>query len=148
MDRISNAGWLVWIPPLALGLQLLRAMDLDGLDGPVTRAFLDRNLLFFASGVPGDFRPRVFLSLVLFLAAIVVGGMAILMGASRVPLMVVAAAQAVVALVGLVWDFGRGASVPDFIFHTVPAPGGRWTCFFFLVVALGAVGLAYADNES
>jgi hypothetical protein len=123
-------------------------MDIDSLNGPLTRAFLDRNFLFFASGLPSDFRPRVLLSLVLFIAAIVVAFMAIVIGQGRTALMVVAAAQGVVSLLGLIWDLNRGRDVPDFIFHTMPVPGGRWTCFFFLVCALGAIGLAYTDTDA
>ena len=141
MDRIRHAGWLVWIPPIVLGVQYLRDVDLDSSRSDLAHNFLISQFGFMSDELPSDFKPRAFINLVLFLAAIVVGFMAIVLGQARTAVIVVAAAQGLVAFVGLVWDY-TGRDVPEAIAHTILAPGGRWTSFVYLVFAGIALGLA------
>jgi hypothetical protein len=148
MVRIRQAGWLVGIPPLGLGLQFLRLVDIDSVTGSITRNFLTTNFTFWTDDLPSDFKPRQFLTLALFLASAVVALVAVAFGRARTAVIVVSAIQAVIAFAGLVWDFTRGRDLPEFLLHVVPAAGGRATSFFFLAFALIALGLALSSTEN
>jgi hypothetical protein len=145
--RLRSAGWLIGIPPLALGLQCLDVADASP-TATFPTTFLKVQFAFWDSGISSSFRPRIFLNLVLFLVAGVTCLVAVTAGRARTLVIVVAAVQAVVALTGLVWRsnfvFGR-ADAPDFILHTIPVFEGRATSGFFLLIALTALGLALSN---
>lgn len=138
----------MWIPPIGLLLRYLSDADFDSPVGGAARQLLESQFGFWTDTVPSDFKLRLVLNLALFLSAIVVGFWAIVLGGNRMALVVVAAAQSVVALVGVVFDFagGRG-DIPDVIAHTIPAPGGRYTSFVFLALAVVALGLSLSAPD-
>jgi hypothetical protein len=141
--RLRSAGWLIGIPPLALGLRFLSDADLDGLTGTFTTDFLRSEFAFWDSGAASDFRVRIALNLVLFLVAGITCLVAVAAAAGRTVVIVVAAVQAVVALSGLIWDFAARRDLPpEFVLRTMPVSWGRYTSFFYLVIALTALGLA------
>jgi hypothetical protein len=142
MGRIQHAGWLVAVPPLAMGLDLLGRIDSDGLTGSFTRQFVKTRFEFWSGDVNADFRPAVALNLTLFVAAGVAFVWALVSVRARILVIVVAAAQAVVALTGVVWDFLDRRSPPEFVLHTIPVMWGRWTSFLYLGCALVALLLA------
>src|SRR3954470_23471840 len=138
MDRLRNAGWLILIQPLALGLQILRSLEVNGARSPINRQFLDHQFVFWASSVDSDERVAVLVNLVLFVGAIVVGLTAITRGRGRERVAVVATAQAVVAVTGLLWYQG---DAPALVARIVPVQFGRWTSALFLACALMALAL-------
>jgi hypothetical protein len=141
--RLRSAGWLIGIPPLALGLRFLQAADLAG---SVATEFMRSQFAFWDSGVSSDFRFRIALNLALFLVAGITCLVAIAAAAGRTVVIVVAAAQAVVALSGLIWDFAARRDLPpEFVLKTMPVSWGRYTSFFYLMIALTALGLALSE---
>jgi hypothetical protein len=142
--RLRSAGWLIGIPPLALGLRFLSDADLSGLTGSITTDFLRSQFAFW--DVSSDFRVRVALNLILFLVAGITCLVAITAARGRIVVISVAAVQAVVALTGLVWDFeARRGLPPEFIVRTIPVGWGRYTSFFYVVIALIALALAMSE---
>ena len=147
MVRLRSAGWLIAIPPLGLGLRFLDAADLISLSGNFATDFLRAQFAFWDSGIPSEIRPRLALNLVLFLAASIAWLVVIAGGRARTFVIVIAAAHAFVAFIGLAWDFtDRKSLPPDFILHTIPVSWGRYTSFFYLACALTALGLALSDT--
>lgn len=102
MVRIRQAGWLIGIPPLALGLVILRTIDTFTLTGDPTRELLTQQFAFWSSDIASDFRPRVVLNLILMVASGIACLYAITAARGRTLVIAVAGAQAFVALCGLV----------------------------------------------
>jgi hypothetical protein len=155
MIRLRSAGLLIGIPPLVQGLRFLELADVSGsLTGTYTTDFLRFQFAFWDSDIPSGFRLRVALNLVLFLAAVITCLAAITVARARVVVIVVAAAQAVVAITGLMWEGAfiiaplAGSGVPPGpILHTIPVNAGRYTSSLYLTIALVALRLALSETS-
>jgi len=143
---LRSAGWLILVPPVFviehLGLVLDRRADLKSI-----RNFVEATFGFWRSGLPIEYRVRPLVNLLLFLGAIAVGLVTVVGGVGRIAALLVAAAQALVCPVGIIWDHGGYRSFPPEAIRRLPAPpGGRFTSAFYLLLAIAAFVLALVDR--
>lgn len=144
MHRVRTAGCLLLVPPLAVVLDMLQVADRATLRGnPGADDFLRTEFGFWRSGVAADVRLELAVHLVLTAVAVVAGVAAIVTGRHRFVVFIVAVAQAIVTLPGVIWDHVTfHVAPPDWIVKApLPVPGGRWTSIMFLAAALAAAAL-------
>ena len=144
---LRSAGWLVLLPPLFFVHEVLLVMDSFNRGGRAWRV-VEASFGFWQSGVPVEYRLQAAARLLLFLAAAAVGLIAAFGGIGKIATMVLAAAQALVCPLGIVWDYRAFDPPPAAIRKLpVPVPGGRATCTVYLLLAIAAFVLALVDRR-
>jgi len=140
---------LILLPPLFFLRQLLLVLD-RSFGGSSVRTFLEASFGFWKGGLPIEYRARALINLLLLLVAAAVGIAAAIGGVGRILAMLVAAAQALVCPVGIVWDHASLLSIPPRAIRRLPlpVPGGRATSAFYLLLAVAAFFFALADRKT
>lgn len=130
---------MLLVPVLGIAFEALRVADRATLRGnPGADDFLRDEFGFWRDGLPGHVRLQLLVHVVVTVAAVVVA-----LRPTRTLVLAVAAAQAITALPGVLWDYASlHRAPPEWILKApLPVPGGRWTSIVYLAVALLALAL-------